>query len=62
MRANRLAAILSLIAALLAWGGVAVRYFRTGSFDLGIVAAGLFLAAGTDPITKLSTCQRKKGA
>ena len=42
---SRLASLLGLVAALLAWSAVAVRYARQGTVDWGIVAAGAFCAA-----------------
>jgi len=37
--------VLALIAALLAFGAVVVRYLKTGEFDLGTAAGGLFMVA-----------------
>lgn len=41
----RLAAILGLIAAILAWSAVAVRYFTDATINWSTAAAGLFMAA-----------------
>lgn len=41
----RLGAVLGFVAALLAWGAVAVRYARQSTIDWGTAAAGLFIAA-----------------
>jgi TRAP-type C4-dicarboxylate transport system permease small subunit len=43
--AMRLAAVLGIVAALLAWTAVAVRYVRHATIDWSTVAAGLFIAA-----------------
>lgn len=42
---SRLAAMLWMAAALLAWGAVAIRYFRGGGVEWRGAAAGLFCAA-----------------
>ena len=44
-KSNRIAIILAVVAALLAWTAAAVRYFRGGGIDWTPIAAGLFLLA-----------------
>jgi hypothetical protein len=44
-RVSQVAAGLWILAALLAWTAVAVRYARSGEANWGIAAAGLFLFA-----------------
>ena len=42
-RSNRIAFILGVVAALLAWTAVAIRYFRSGEVEWTALAAGAFI-------------------
>jgi len=44
-KSNRIAIVLAVLAAVLAWTAAAVRYFRAGEIDWTPIAAGLFLLA-----------------
>jgi hypothetical protein len=49
---KRVARLLALIAALLAWGAALVRYLSDGEVSIALIAAGAFiLAVGVIPVT-----------